>query len=112
MLEFVELLEGNKVEDRRGFDPGSADLREQVEHLERALRSRTTIGQATGLIMSSCKLDHASAFQVLVRISSDQNRKLSAIATQLVEQHDRDPGGNPLRALGPSQAEYESRSRR
>jgi GAF domain-containing protein len=64
---------------------------EEIEGLQTALSSRTTIAQATGMVMATYQLDSSTAFGVLVRISSEENRKLASIAADLVMQHDVDP---------------------
>ena len=63
---------------------------EQVAGLELALDNRTMIGQATGIVMAYYGLSAPQAFQVLRRLSNEQNRKLADIARSLVEQHERD----------------------
>jgi AmiR/NasT family two-component response regulator len=57
---------------------------ESNRHLLEALASRTVVGQATGIIMERYKLDPDAAFAVLLRISSERNRKVREIAEQLV----------------------------
>jgi GAF domain-containing protein len=54
------------------------------EHLARALETRTVIGQATGMIMERYGLDEQTAFNVLRRLSSQDNRKLNDLAQQVV----------------------------
>ena len=56
--------------------------------LERALETRTTIGQAQGILMRAFKIDAVQAFAYLARLSQDQNVKLAALAQQIVD----DPG--------------------
>jgi AmiR/NasT family two-component response regulator len=53
-------------------------------HLIEALSTRTVIGQATGIIMERYKLGPDAAFAVLLRTSSESNRKVREIAEQLV----------------------------
>jgi GAF domain-containing protein len=62
---------------------GSATEREE---LNEALRSRTVIGQATGIIMQQYTLDPDAAFGVLVRMSSHSNTKVRDIAASLVQE--------------------------
>ena len=57
---------------------------ESIEHLEAGLRSRTVIGQATGLVMRNYGLNDHQAFNVLVRLSNEQNRKVATVAGELV----------------------------
>lgn len=63
----------------------SADSRTQ---LSTALQSRTVIGQATGLLMSKYDIPSIGAFNVLLRLSSEQNRKVVVLARELVETWD------------------------
>jgi hypothetical protein len=56
----------------------------QIENLEAALERRTTIGQATGLVMERFGLPAEIAFEVLRRLSQERNRKLYDIAVELV----------------------------
>jgi GAF domain-containing protein len=62
-----------------------ANLRE-VQQLTSALENRTTIGQATGIIMERFGLDADSAFGVLRRISQTNNIKVATLAADLVAQ--------------------------
>lgn len=62
----------------------AAAAAENIEQLTTAIGNRTLIGQATGMIMVQYDLTGARAFSVLRRLSSEQNRKLSAIAQELV----------------------------
>ncbi|WP_231388960.1 ANTAR domain-containing protein [Marmoricola sp. URHB0036] len=55
-----------------------------IENLETALERRTVIGQATGLVMERFGLSAEVAFEVLRRLSQEQNRKLHDIAAELV----------------------------
>ncbi len=54
------------------------------EQLVRALDTRTVIGQATGILMERYELDAETAFNVLRRISNQENRKLRDLAVQVV----------------------------
>lgn len=58
--------------------------RDQAGHLQRALDSRGVIDQAKGILMARemCDADHA--FDLLRRASQRENRKLHAIAEELV----------------------------
>ena len=53
---------------------------QEVEHLEHAMRGRTVIGQATGILMERFDLAPDRAFSVLSRMSQQENVKLRAIA--------------------------------
>jgi|tagenome__1003787_1003787.scaffolds.fasta_scaffold20908223_2 hypothetical protein len=63
-------------------------LAERVEQLETALRSRTLIGQATGIAMERYGVSHDQAFGFLVRISQNSNVRLRDIAGNVVDEHD------------------------
>ena len=67
----------------------SADTR---EHLGTALQSRTVIGQATGLLMSKYGVPSTGAFNLLLRLSSEQNRKVAVLAQEIVESWDQTGG--------------------
>lgn len=56
----------------------------RIENLETALERRTVIGQATGLVMERFGLSADVAFEVLRRLSQENNRKLYDIAHELV----------------------------
>jgi signal transduction histidine kinase/DNA-binding response OmpR family regulator len=55
-----------------------------VGQLRRALQTNRTIGTAVGIVMTRYDLDLERAFQVLVRTSQQNNRKLADIAEELV----------------------------
>ncbi len=57
---------------------------QEIEHLEHALRGRTVIGQATGILMERFDLDPERAFSVLSRMSQQKNAKLREIAGEIV----------------------------
>lgn len=61
------------------------DSRELNENLQQAMRSRATIDQAVGILMAGGRHDPDSAFQMMVRASQRENRKLRDIATEIVE---------------------------
>jgi AmiR/NasT family two-component response regulator len=54
------------------------------EQLASALATRTTIGQAIGIVMERYQLDADDAFSVLRRISSQDNIKLRDLAAHVV----------------------------
>jgi GAF domain-containing protein len=60
------------------------DARSRAEQLEVALASRAEIEQAKGIIMSTMRCDADAAFDVLVKQSQRENRKLRAIAKEIV----------------------------
>lgn len=57
---------------------------QKIENLQVALDSRTEIGQAVGIIMERFDLGADQAFSVLSRLSQDLNRKLRAVAHEVV----------------------------
>jgi transcriptional regulator with GAF, ATPase, and Fis domain len=54
------------------------------DNLTLAMTNRTVIGQATGLTMARYHLDSVAALALLKRLSSEQNKKLAVIATDVV----------------------------
>lgn len=58
--------------------------RELAEHLQRALESRGTIEQAKGILIAREGCGPDEAFDMLVRASQRENRKLRAVAEDLV----------------------------
>lgn len=61
---------------------------EQIEGLSTAVHNRTVLGQATGLLMAQYAVTAHQAFNLLRRLSSEQNRKVVVIARELVEAHE------------------------
>jgi len=59
------------------------DARNLADNLQKALDSRAIIDQAKGILMERHKVTAEQAFEVLVRISMQTNRKLRDIADQL-----------------------------
>jgi hypothetical protein len=60
--------------------------REEIETLKEALRTRTIIGQATGMLMRELNLSADAAFAHLVELSSHSNVKIRDIATRMVDE--------------------------
>jgi GAF domain-containing protein len=58
--------------------------RAKAEQLEAALSSRAVIEQAKGIIMSTMRCGADEAFQLLVKQSQQQNRKLREVAEEIV----------------------------
>ena len=54
------------------------------DHFQRALSSRTTIGQALGIVMERYQLNEERAFQFMTRVSQDSNIKLREVAADIV----------------------------
>lgn len=61
-----------------------ADLQKLAEQLQTALESRAVIDQAKGIVMARHACDADEAFRVLVKVSSNSNVKLRAVAADLV----------------------------
>lgn len=57
-----------------------------VEQLQNAMRSRAVIEQAKGIIMADRRCTSEEAFDVLVKMSQDANRKLREVAQDLVDE--------------------------
>lgn len=53
--------------------------------MSQALRSRATIDHAVGIIMADGGRTPEEAFQLLVRVSQRENRKLRDIAAEIVD---------------------------
>ncbi len=66
--------------------------RDTADNLRIALQTRGVIDQAKGILMARYKLTADQAFQVLVRMSMKANRKLHAVADDLVHTGEL-PGG-------------------
>ena len=62
----------------------SFELAQQLQH---AMESRAVIEQAKGILMAVQRCSADAAFDILVRASQNQNRKLRAIASEIVERH-------------------------
>jgi GAF domain-containing protein len=56
----------------------------EIDQLGRALHSRTTIGQAQGILIERLSIDTAQAFDYLRRVSSHSNRKLVDVCHEIV----------------------------
>jgi AmiR/NasT family two-component response regulator len=61
----------------------------ESEHLQRAMESRAVIEQAKGILMAQSGVTPDDAFQLLVRASQRENRKLRMIAIEVVERTQR-----------------------
>ena len=63
----------------------AARLHEQVQHLERALRSNRRIGMAMGVLMNQYKITQSEAFDLLRMASQHSHRKLADVAMDVTE---------------------------
>lgn len=59
----------------------------EIKGLGTAVDNRTVLGQATGLVMAQYQVTATQAFNLLRRLSSEQNRKVADLATSLVDAH-------------------------
>ena len=62
------------------------DARELSQQLNEAMKSRATIEQAKGILMGAQRCGPDEAFEILVRASQRENRKLRDIAANVVAQ--------------------------
>lgn len=58
------------------------------------MQSRAVIEQAKGMLMATQRCSADEAFQVLVRASHRENRKLREMADELVNKNQRRPAGS------------------
>jgi len=58
---------------------------QNIDQLQVGLARRTVTGQATGMLMERYQLDSQQAFEVLRRTSSQTNRKIYHISSEIVE---------------------------
>lgn len=77
-----------------------SDSKRLIEQLTTALHTRTTIGQAQGLLMRHFGCDRDEAFTLLRTTSQNGNRKLRAVAEALVSAHENDEFPSVLQKLG------------
>ena len=66
------------------------DSRKLIDQLHTALRTRTVIGSAQGLLMHRHNVDTERAFTALRTASQHNNVKLRDLAAQLIDSHERD----------------------
>ena len=65
-----------------------------VDNLEQAVRSRTVIGQAVGIVMERYELNDEHAFAFLKRLSSHRNVKLRQVAEEFIATTDQRSGND------------------
>ncbi|MDF2052226.1 ANTAR domain-containing protein [Arthrobacter sp. Cr_A7] len=58
----------------------------RAEDLEAAMKNRTAINLACGVIMAQNRCTQAEAIAILTKVASNRNRKLREVATELIEQ--------------------------
>lgn len=62
------------------------------DDLLEALKSRTSINLASGIVMGQSRCSQAEAFAILSRVSSNRNVKLRVVAEDLLRKFDATPG--------------------
>ena len=72
------------------------NARQLSEHLEAALVHRAEIEQAKGIIIASTGVTPDAAFEVLVKQSQHENRKLRDVAADLVKSKIRERPADPV----------------
>jgi GAF domain-containing protein len=68
------------------------DARQLGENMRQAMQSRSAIDQAIGILMADGGRSPDEAFQLLVRASQRENRKLRDIAAEIVQRVSRRRG--------------------
>ena len=84
--ELRDLLDGSVAE-------ALAASEVEVAQLHAAMRSRTVIGQASGMLMILLDISEDQAFDYLRRLSSHANRKLVEVAEEIVRTRALPEGG-------------------
>lgn len=83
--EAMVVLFAGEVSSLLGTAHTSAAAAEATEHLQLALRSRETIGQAIGILMEREGCDAEEAFEILRSSSQRSNVELREIARRVIE---------------------------
>ena len=65
----------------------------EIQSLREAINTRTTIGQAVGILMERYKLNDQRAFAFLTRLSQQRNVKLRMLAEQVNDTVEQLDGG-------------------
>lgn len=91
--------------DQLGVAVASATLYAEssalAHQLQQALESRAVIEQAKGILMAAQRCSADAAFNILVRASQNQNRKLWAIASEIVERYTKGPAAGDVNGSAP-----------
>ena len=69
----------------------------EVTTLKEAVKSRTRIGQAVGIVMERHRIPEQQAFAFLARLSQNRNIKIRHIADQLIEAVTAEPTHEPIK---------------
>lgn len=80
-----DLAEGLLLTTHAAQAVSAAHLRDRAENLERALSSNRDIGTAVGVLMAQHKLTGDQAFDLLRIASQNTNRKLQAVALDVID---------------------------
>jgi GAF domain-containing protein len=72
-----------------GYARSYMDARRLSDQLQRAIESRAEIEQAKGIIVANTRCTPDQAFDVLVRQSQHENRKLREVAIEIVQRASR-----------------------
>jgi hypothetical protein len=80
-----DLAEGLLLTTHAAQAVSAAHLRDRAENLERALSSNRDIGTAVGVLMAQHKVTRDQAFDLLRIASQNTNRKLQAVALDVIE---------------------------
>ena len=68
--------------------PPADELRDEVAHLQEAVRSQRAIGMAIGLMSAKYGCSTEQAWRTMLRVSQDSNTKVRTVAHILVVVHD------------------------
>ena len=66
--------------------------------LLQAMRSRTAINLATGILMAQSRCSQTEAFELLAKVSNTRNVKLRVIAEEILRRFDVGPAGTAFSA--------------
>lgn len=66
--------------------------------LLQAMRSRTVINVATGILMAQSRCSQTEAFELLAKVSNTRNVKLRVIAEEILRRFDNSPAGTAFSA--------------
>ena len=93
-------LQTNKVKELLQWADGVADSQDKEtpdseieEDLLQAIRSRTEINLATGILMAQGGCSQSEAFELLAKVSNTRNVKLRIVAEEILQRFDGAPAG-------------------
>jgi hypothetical protein len=66
--------------------------------LLQAMRSRSVINVATGILMAQSRCSQTEAFELLAKVSNTRNVKLRVIAEEILRRFDNSPAGTAISA--------------